>query len=174
MKALEHKSGRRGPNSVHLHGRLTADYPEYQSWNAMRQRCSNPNSGHYYLYGARGITVCEAWSKFSNFIKDMWHRPTPGHTLERVNNNGNYEKSNCKWATRREQQNNRRTNRLIEFNGKTMTITAWAISLGMSHDHLSHRLGKLGWSVSRALTTPLKQYDTKRPTNLHDGQFGGK
>lgn len=84
---------------------------EYRIWTAMRQRCNNPKNTHYERYGGRGIKVCDRWnSSFENFIADMGYTPTPLHTLDRVNNDGNYEPSNCKWATRKEQAQNRTNN----------------------------------------------------------------
>ncbi len=85
--------------------------PEYQAWADMRHRCLNPDHARYRDYGGRGITVCRRWNNFLNFLADMGKRTSPGHSLDRKNNNGGYRPGNCKWSTRSEQQRNRRTRR---------------------------------------------------------------
>lgn len=84
--------------------------PIYESWKAMRKRCLNPNAPKYRLYGGRGITICERWDYFENFREDMGERPI-GLSLDRIDNDGNYEPGNCRWATQKEQQNNRSNNK---------------------------------------------------------------
>lgn len=90
------------------HGHSSPVSPEYRAWNNMRNRCSNPKVNHYQDYGGRGIRVCARWQIFENFLADMGRRPSPLYTLERMDNDGNYEPGNCKWATRYEQQHNKR------------------------------------------------------------------
>lgn len=94
-------------NYRHGHGRNGNKTPTYRSWNAMLCRCTHPTNKMYHAYGGRGITVCERWMTFANFLADMGERPA-GLTLDRINNDGNYEPDNCKWATRSEQNSNTR------------------------------------------------------------------
>lgn len=124
----------------------------YVSWHSMVQRCTNPNYTSFETYGGRGITVCEKWKTFDGFYEDMGVRP-PSLTLERRDVNKGYSKENCYWATMKQQGNNRRTNVLIEFNGKTQTLRQWADEIGLSPSAISNRLVR-GWSIEKALSTP--------------------
>lgn len=122
------------------------------AWQSMRARCFNGKAKDYPRYGGRGITVCERWLKFENFLADMGECPI-GLTLDRKNNNGNYEPENCQWATRVEQQNNRRNNRYLVSNGVSKSAREWEKELGLSKGAIQHRL-KAGWSMESATTTP--------------------
>lgn len=136
------------------HGKYNT--PEYSTWRMMIDRCENPRGGGYPAYGGRGIRVCPEWREdFAVFLADVGERPTPKHTLERVDNDGHYEPGNCKWITRYEQARNRRSNRFLTHQGEVLCITDWSIRTGISVSGLAYRLDKLKWSVDRALTTPL-------------------
>jgi hypothetical protein len=122
----------------------------------MHNRCYDPNVKSYRDYGARGIVVAACWhdrNGFHQFIKDMGQRPE-GATLERIDNNGPYSPDNCRWATRGEQANNKRNNRRITANGKTLTLLQWAKELGCSHAAIQYRI-KSGMSEEAAVTTPI-------------------
>jgi hypothetical protein len=128
--------------------------PVYHVWRQMRQRCENPTAQRYADYGGRGIKVCERWGKFENFIADMGH-PAPGMSLDRIDANGGYCKENCRWADDVRQANNKRNNRVLDFNGEKRTIAEWAEKLGVEWSIIRNRLDNYGWSVERALTTPI-------------------
>lgn len=122
----------------------------------MIQRCTNQKTKAYRDYGARGVSVCERWLSFANFINDMGHKPTPSHTIERNNTNGNYEPGNCRWATRLEQGANTRKNRVITINGETLILAEWLRRIGITHGTFRSRMVR-GMSLEAALTTPKKQ-----------------
>ncbi len=130
------------------------DIPEYEVWKKMRQRCCNPRHTSYRNYGGRGIEVCSRWDAFRAFLDDMGHRPSPKHSLDRIDNGGNYEPENCRWATPQQQQRNRRNNHLLTHNGQTMSIAEWSDQTGIHRRTLLNRISRNGWTVERALTTP--------------------
>ena len=128
--------------------------PEYPCWVQMRHRCRNPNATGYKHYGGRGITVYEGWSDFVRFLVDVGPRPSPTHTLERLDNNGNYEPGNVVWATMHIQRRNTRVNHVLTYRELTLTITDWAIRSGLCRQTLNKRL-RNGWGIERALTEPV-------------------
>lgn len=123
---------------IHQHGDHNA--PEYGVWEAMIARCTNPRTKQYKDYGARGITVCDRWRDYRNFIADMGRRPSTAHTIERQNNARGYGPGNCVWETRRAQQNNTRRNRFIELNGQRVTVAQAARELGLTYNAAYGRL----------------------------------
>lgn len=126
----------------------------YRVWCSMLQRCSNPNNSRYADYGARGIKVCERWHDFKNFLADIGERPV-GASLDRIDNDGNYEPGNVRLATTAEQMRNTRANVVIEWDGRSMLQTDWAKMLGIKDQTLIKRL-KL-WPLEKALTTPRRE-----------------
>lgn len=123
----------------------------YTIWSSMKDRCFNPRKKAYLDYGGRGITVCERWLEFENFLADMGD-PPHGMSIDRFpDTNGNYEPGNCRWATRQEQNSNRRSCVFIEFNGKRQTIREWSRELGIHRGTIESRLER-GWGAERALT----------------------
>lgn len=116
---------------------------EYSTWCHIKQRCHNPDDPAYFRYGGRGIHVCRRWmDSFVNFLNDMGRRPTKFHSIERLNNNGNYSPSNCKWATKWEQMRNTRANRFFQFEGEKRTMAEIARMLGIRWQRLSYHIGK--------------------------------
>lgn len=123
----------------------------YHTWWRMLHRCRNPKSPDWKHYGGRGITVCDRWHRFEDFYVDMGPKPSPKHTIERINNDGNYEPTNCRWATHTEQVRNRRSNRTITRNGETMCASEWARRVGLTPKAVLKRLRR-GYSPEEALT----------------------
>jgi hypothetical protein len=128
-----------------------AKHPLYRVWGAMKDRCTNPNAGAYPWYGGRGVRVCGRWQKdFAAFLADMGPRPTPGHSIDRIDRNGDYCPENCRWATRTEQARNHGNNRLLTLEGRTKPLVAWAEECGVNPSTVQTRLAR-GWTVGQAL-----------------------
>lgn len=125
--------------------------PEYKAWLSMRARCRDVKNR---TYGARGISVCERWSNFAAFLEDMGRRPTPRHSLDRIDVNGHYSPENCRWATPREQQNNKRNTVVVTYNGKQVPLIVAAEYSGIKYATLHSRL-MAGWPESK-LFQPVK------------------
>ena len=133
-----------------------SDAPEFQAWAQMLDRCGNPANRSFDHYGGRGISVYPAWkSSFSEFLKDMGLRPSSKHSLERNDNDGNYEPGNCRWATRLEQARNTSRTVKIECDGVFRTLAEWSYFSGLPETAIRSRLRR-GWSVWRAVSHPLK------------------
>lgn len=142
IKKVKHGFSRRGQKTL-----------EYHIWRAMIERCHNPNNKNYNRYGGRGIIVCAEWrSDFTKFLSDMGTKPFAKATIERIQTNGNYEKSNCKWATWKEQQNNKSSNKILTLNGESLTVSQWIDKTGLKRGMVYQRIYR-GWSDERILTT---------------------
>lgn len=135
---LERAIASRKTHGATFNGKFTT---EYSTWHSMIQRCHNPNNEKFPDYGGRGIVVCEQWrNSFEQFLKDMGYKPNPKLTIDRRDNNKGYEPGNCYWATRAEQQKNRRNARLITLNGRTETAHMWSKILGIPSRTIHNRL----------------------------------
>lgn len=139
---------------------------EYVTWIAMIRRCHTKTEPSYSKYGARGIRVCDRWrERFENFYEDMGPRPSDKHSLDRINNDGNYEPNNCRWVTMKVQGNNRSTNRMIYFNGQSRSMKQWCEHLNLPYSTIGQRILS-GWSNSDALTVPIKNTGPKSRTRI--------
>lgn len=154
--------------------RKSEEFRVHRVWSQMIQRCRNPNSSSYRYYGGRGINVCERWQGedgFANFIEDMGPRPE-GRLLERKDNDGDYTPENCRWATKAEQARNTHQNVVIEYEGRSQCLKAWAEELDLPYQPLYLRIRKNGWSIERAFTTPIRK--SSRKGQKHNIKFQGQ
>jgi len=142
-------------NSTSLSGgRLSGTY---SSWVNMVQRCTNPHAVNYRNYGGRGIEVCDLWQEsFDAFVMTVGERPDSEYTIDRIDTNGNYEPGNCRWATRTEQNRNRRDNIHVELNGVTKTVFEWVNELGLKKSTIYKRISK-GMDPREALLKPVRK-----------------
>lgn len=131
----------------------------FNIWSNMKGRCYNKNNQKYYRYGARNITICDEWKdNFETFYEwSMNNGYADDLSIDRINNDGNYEPSNCKWATNIEQANNKSINHFIEYNGESHTLAEWARIKGLSYKSLSLRINTHHWDIERALTQPMRR-----------------
>lgn len=145
----------RSPRTTELDRRLSGVHSN------MKARCSNPNNPHYKYYGGRGITVCEEWQHVDKFREWAYNNGyKPGLTIDRIDVNGNYEPSNCRWVTMQEQQFNKTDSHLITYKGETKCLAEWENQLGIDHRTILARLNN-GWTVEQALFTPINNHLTK-------------
>jgi len=135
-------------------------HPLYKIWKGMIARCYNPRSTGYKNYGGRGIRVCDEWkNSIATFISDMEPRLSKDHSLDRINNDGPYNKKNCRWSTPKEQLENTRYNRMITTDGETLCLTAWARKTGIPITTIVNRL-KRGWSEHDAVHAPPRKVNS--------------
>lgn len=127
--------------------------PTYSSWKGMKERCTNENNKKYDYYGGRGVTLCERWHSFNNFLEDMGEKPEKNWHIDRIDVNGNYEPGNCRWITLAENNRNKRTNVVLEFNNESKCLAEWSRETGVSSQLFRYRLSK-GWPIEEALFTP--------------------
>jgi len=128
-------------------------HPLYGTWGNIKQRCLNPNNGHYAHYGGRGITICERWkNSFKNFLEDMGEKPDSNYSIERINNDKGYSRENCKWATTKEQLFNRTNTLRYLYKGKNLTLKDWSKETGIKYQTLLRR-SYSNWPIDMLLTT---------------------
>jgi hypothetical protein len=153
---IQRESAIKGGHKNRTHGQSKSI--TYSSWAEMKQRCYNKNDVSYGAYGNRDIQICERWrDSFEAFLADMGERPSKLHSIDRYpDNNGNYEPGNCRWATQKQQNRNRRSNVVLTFRGETMCISEWAERVGLPRKALEKRLNHHGFTVEQALTLPLR------------------
>lgn len=144
---------RRVSRPIHGHAKKSQRTRVYAIWKGMLSRCRDRGNSGYKHYGARGISVCERWLDFKSFLEDMGY-PSDGLSIDRIDVNGNYEKNNCRWATRNQQARNTRNSVVVEYLGQRKSIHDWADVLGIKASTLKKRLSD-GWSTEKALGTPV-------------------
>lgn len=137
-------------NSTHGHSKGYRPSKLYNTWLLMLKRCNNPSDKRYSDYGGRGIKVCEEWTKFENFARDMGE-PEKNLTLDRIDNNIGYCKENCRWANRITQSRNKRSNYLITYGDETKPLVEWSEITGIKPDTISARIKRYGWPINKAL-----------------------
>jgi len=132
----------------------------HQIWIGMMKRCYEPSNNKFHRYGGRGIKVCERWHDFPSFAADMGDRPD-GTSIDRINNDGDYEPSNCRWASAKDQSRNTSTNRIIEIEGQAKPLVEWCEEYGMVYENVWARLN-IGWTPLAALKTPVRTINRRR------------
>lgn len=130
--------------------------PEYRVWQTMRLRCTEPTHPAYPSYGARGITICDRWlNSPQNFIEDMGTKPSKKHEIDRIDNDKGYSKENCRWATRSENDRNRRSTRWVEYRGERRKLVELREEAGLTESQVYNRL-RMGWPIEKVLETPVR------------------
>lgn len=138
-------------NKVHGHAGKKKS-ATYRVWSSMRERCLSEKHPAYKNYGGRGITVCAEWQSFEAFLFDMGEKPL-GHSLDRIDNDKGYSRDNCRWASRKEQERNKRSNVLVTAHGRTQPLVAWTEQTGVPAQTIAYRI-RHGWEPERAVSEP--------------------
>lgn len=134
--------------------------PEYRAWRSMVSRCMSVTNVAWKDYGGRGITVCQRWLKYENFLADMGRRPSPQHSLDRMKNDQGYSPDNCRWASKKVQARNRRSSTSIEWKGETRTIAEWAEITGLTVSAITQRL-RADWPIELVMTASQRPHGRK-------------
>ena len=135
---------------------------EYAIWKSIKGRCYNKSDQSYKKYGGRGIRVCDRWlESFSNFLSDIGFSPTKKHSIDRINNDGNYEPLNCRWATNTQQTRNQSSNIIILYKNQEKNLSEWCEILNLNYHTIYGRIKSYGWSKEKAISTPIRKI-TKR------------
>lgn len=130
-----------------------SEFPEYATWLYIRRRCYSKNAPEYVNYGGRGIRVSKEWlASFEAFFADMGKKPSSFHQIDRIDNNGDYSKSNCKWSSPKENSRNKRSSRFFEIKGQSKTLAEWCEINNLKHNTVLMRINKYGWDTEKALT----------------------
>lgn len=144
----------------HGNARRGSETPEYRAWLSAKVRTGDINHPSYRTHGGRGITMCDRWeNSFENFLEDMGTKPSQKHSLDRIDNNKGYSKENCRWATIYQQARNKRSTRIICFNGVKKSLPEWSEEYGIMSERIRQRL-KSGWSIEKSLTTKARKYSS--------------
>lgn len=147
--------------TVHGHGNRNRKSPTYVSWGGMISRCQDCKNNQWENYGGRGIKVCSRWRNFENFLADMGERPSKSHSIDRLNADGDYEPSNCRWATASQQGRNRRNNRMVHYLGKQRALSEACELAGLNYKTVHARL-QSGWPLNLALSTEIGAKPARR------------
>ena len=153
--------------SIKTHGMSYST--EYKIWQGIQQRCFNESCRGFKNYGGRGIKACDSWLSFDNFYRDMGPRPSADYSIDRMDNHGNYEKSNCRWATQKQQNRNQRSNKMLAHDGRDMCVAEWAEYLGIRPGVIYNRLWR-GWPVGKALSVPVGRSNESYTKEADDGR----
>lgn len=152
MSKLIDLTGKSGPTLVHGDACRGKKTKEYKTWNKIVARCTCPTNAKYSIYGKRGIKVCSRWSVYENFLEDMGRAPGPEYSIDRINVDGDYEPSNCRWATSKQQSINKRNTVRVEYKGELLSLMIICEELNVPYKNTYQRIKRYGWSFEDAIS----------------------